>query len=80
MADKITTTNKLCCVSEFVDNDDRTLTLDNPKANVSAAQIKAVEAQIKAKNLLIGDKAGADFLRFKSARKETRIHTDYDLS
>lgn len=79
MADKITTTKKLNLVSEFVDNDDRTISLDNPKNDLTAAQIKAVEAQIKAKNLFIGDKAGADFLRFKSAKRVTNIHTDYKI-
>lgn len=69
MSDKVTTSKTLNIVVEFVDGDTRTLPpLDNPKDNLTKEQINAVAAIAKTSNLLIGDKAGADFKEFKTAK------------
>ena len=88
MADKITYTEDLVLVGEFKDGDDRTLTIPDPRVDVDdsaamtayAAQIDALAANIKAKKILIGDKAGADFLRFKDARIVKKTVVNFDLN
>ena len=44
MADKVTQVSELKLVAKFNDNDTRTIAVDNPKANLTAAQINAVSA------------------------------------
>lgn len=80
MADVIKSTSTLQIVAEFVDSDDRTLSLDDPKLDISAAQINSVAAYIKDNNLLIGDKEGASFARFKSAQKISQTTRYLDLT
>ena len=65
MATKISTYSRLKLLAAFSDEDDRTLTLDNPIGNISESQIHALEPA--AAKVLIGDRYGADFTRFKSA-------------
>lgn len=68
MADsqKTTQNNELKLLAAFSDEDDRTISLSNPKTGLTKEQIDAVG--VKALNVLIGDKYGAQFTRFKSAR------------
>lgn len=84
MADTVKTSNSLQLVAEFYDSDDRTITLDNPNTVMSAAalaaSINAVGTYAKGNNCLIGDKDGAAFLKFKSAKKITNVSTIYDLT
>lgn len=83
MADIVKTKSNLQLTAEFVDNDDRILTLDNP-ASLSTAQfaasINAIGDYIKDNNAIIGDKEGANFLRFKAAKKVTTTSVIYDLT
>ena len=65
MATTTTTYSRLKLQAAFSDEDDRTLTLENPKNDITEAQVHALESA--AANVLIGDKYGADFTRFKSA-------------
>ena len=73
MADIIKTRNTFSGEAEFADGDTRTITLKDPADNLTAAQVKAV-----AGTALVGDKAGAAFTRWKSARtnKHTTIYHD----
>lgn len=80
MADIVKSKSTLSLVAEFTDNDTRTLAIDNPVANISGSAINALGTTAKNGNVLIGDKAGADFLRFKSAKKSTATTTYYDLT
>ncbi len=80
MADITKTKGTLQLVAEFTDGDDRTITVDNPKATLTAAEINAVSAYAKNNNILLGDKAGADFSRFKSAKKIAQTTKYLDLS
>lgn len=84
MADTVKSTSTLQLVAEFYDSDDRTITLDNPKASLTAsalaASINAIGDYAKTNNVLIGDKDGAAFLKFKSAKKVANISTIYDLT
>ena len=80
MADKVTQSNELKLVQRFADGDTRALTLDNPKNDLTAAQINAVGTTLKNCNATIGDKAGAAFVDFTSAKRSTRKITQLDLT
>ena len=63
----------LALVAEFADEDTRTITLDNPKANITTADLTTVQS---AMSILIGDKQSSAFSRLKSAtRKNTTTTT-----
>lgn len=80
MADVIKTKGVLQMVAGFADGDDRTFTVDNPKATVSAAEIQAVSDYAANNNILIGDKAGANFTGIKSAKKIAQMTKYLDLN
>lgn len=65
MATKISTYKQIKIVAAFADEDDRTISLDDPKDNLTEQQIKALEPY--AAKVIIGDKYGAKFTRFKTA-------------
>ena len=65
MSDKITTSKTLKIVAGFSDGDERTISIDNPSATVTAAAISALDSL--ASGVLIGDKYGAAFTKFKDA-------------
>ena len=44
----------------FADGDTRTINLDNPKNDLTAAEVHQLSQYIKNNNLLLGDKYGAD--------------------
>lgn len=74
---KVTEYNHLKLLAGFADEDDRTITLLNPKENLTATQINAV-GQL-AVNVLIGDKYAAKFTRFKSATLVEGVTTTYQF-
>lgn len=65
MAKTIQTYSRLKLLAGFADEDDRTITIDNPREGLTQSNIQALEPA--AAKILIGDKYGADFSRFKSA-------------
>ena len=65
MATTISTYSRLKLLAGFADEDDRTITVDNPKDNLTESQIRDLESS--AAKVIIGDRYGADFSRFKSA-------------
>lgn len=80
MADKTTTTSTLQMVAEFVDGDDRTINLDNPNTAINLAQgVVNLGNYTKANQVIIGDKNGAAFSRFKSAQLIEKTVTKFDL-
>lgn len=80
MADKTVSKNVLSLEMEFVDGDTRTINLDNPKATVTAEGINSLGAYAAENGLVIGDKEGAAFSRFKSAKTISRMTTYLDLN
>lgn len=80
MADTVTTASTLTLTAGFSDGDDRVITLDNPKVNPAASDIISLGAFCRAHELLIGDKAGAAFTHFKTAKKQSRTVTKLDLT
>ena len=86
MADIIKTKSTLSLEQEFTDGDTRTITLDNPCDSIQAADSAAVTAinevgtYMKTNKLTVGDKVGADFLRFKSAKVNNHTTVYLDLT
>lgn len=76
--DVTTTTNDLKIVAGFTDGDTRLVTLPNPKQNLTESQIRATESSFG--NAFIGDRTGAAFDKYTSARYESVTTVKYDLS
>ena len=77
MADTIKSSNELKMEFGFYDGDTRTVTLDNPKPNLTATDIKAVGTLAKNSNPIIGDKGGARVVGINTAKIVEK--TDYNL-
>lgn len=77
MADTAKTTTTLNLEAEFVDGDTRSITLDNPKSDLTEQQIDAL-SPIMVK-CLKGDKNGALFLRWKVAKIVQKTTTQFDM-
>lgn len=75
---KVKQSYELKLLAGFADEDDRTITLINPKRNLTAAQINAVGEL--AVGVLIGDKYGAAFTRFKEAYYREGTVTTLDFA
>ena len=73
MAITINTYKQLKVVAAFSDEDDRTLTFDNPVDNLTEQDIKSLEPL--AAKVIIGDKYGATFTRFKTAYYHNQTNT-----
>ena len=63
----------------FADGDTRTINLDNPRNDLTAAEIYEVSNFIKTNNLLLGDKYGADSAGILTADKIASTKTTLDL-
>ena len=63
----------------FADGDTRTINLDNPRNNLTAAEIYEVSQFIKNNNLLLGDKYGADSAGILTADVVQTAKTTLDL-
>lgn len=80
MADVQTTTTTLELVAEYADGDTRTITQENPNTSIDlAARIKSLSNFCKTSQVIIGDKTGAAFKRFKTARTRERTITKLDI-
>lgn len=80
MPDIVTTSNTLSVVAEFADGDDRTISMPSPRNDLTWADIEALNASASA--VLIGDRAKANFYRFKEAftRATTTTHLDIQMA
>lgn len=65
MADVTKTEKNVSVVAEFADGDDRTITLPNPRNDLTWADVEALNASASA--VLVGDRAAANFYRMKEA-------------
>lgn len=79
MADTIKTASELKLNSYYADGDTRVITVDNPKDDITAAQINAAGTVAATTQVLLGDRGGAAFVRFQSAKKITTSRTELDL-
>lgn len=77
MADKITNSVKLKLLAGFADEDDRTITIDDPKLDLTWNDIEAFQA---VSNVLIGDKFQAPFTRYKEAKYVDETIVEIEVS
>lgn len=78
MADTQYNTFELKLLAGFADEDDRTIRYPSPKSSLTKADILAL--QTLAMPVLVGDKYGAAFTRFKSAKIVNKTETTLDLT
>ena len=69
MADTIKSGVELHIECLFRDGDTRTITLRNPRSNISSTDIENLETFMSTNNIIIGDREGADFWKIKKAFK-----------
>lgn len=79
MADTTSTSSELKMEALFVDGDTRTLSVKNPKANITQANITAINTLMQTNNLLVGDKYGGRFGRLTYAAKVDKTTVNLDL-
>lgn len=80
MADIVKTSRDLLIENLFVDGDTRTITLRNPKSNITESQITSLEDFMQANNIIIGDKAGGTFGRINKVTTRSKTSTTLDLT
>lgn len=85
MADTITQKNYLDINLGFADEDTRRIKLENPKPNVTTAQIEAVDTAFinssdTTLNLVVGDRAGAQFTGILTVDSVRAVETEFDLT
>ena len=73
MAYTVTNTSELKLVCNFDDGDTRTLTIDNPKSDLDSTTILNLQASMVSTQPIIGDKTGAAFVNFSSAKIINKI-------
>ena len=81
MADKTTTEYVLQMKAEFIDGDDRMISVENPsEAESIGAQVYELQTYLQNHNVIIGDKTGAAFSQFRYANSVIKTKTVLDLS
>lgn len=76
MADTTKTTNQFKAVAGFTDGDDRTITIDEPITGLAKSNFDSLNAA----EVLIGDKKGAAFEKWKSGAYVQTTIVYYDLA
>lgn len=79
MADTVKTTSVLNIECVFLDGDTRTITLKNPRGNVSSSDIENLETFMQENQIIIGDRDLSDFRKIKKAVKRETATTYLDL-
>lgn len=79
MADKVTRTSELKLDFAFFDGDSRTVSVDNPRSDVTVAQLLAVGNAAKTTQAIIGDKASAACVGLQGAKAVAKEVTTLDL-
>ena len=78
MADRVKQARELKIVARFVDGDDRTIAIPDPKADIDEAQVRAFGTA--SAKVLEGDKTAAAFKDIKSAKIFETTTTYLDLT
>ena len=80
MADVVKTSLSLIIENVFVDGDTRSVTLKNPRSDISESQITDLNSFLQETNILIGDKDGATFGRIRKVTRRSSTTTYLDIS
>ena len=79
MADVTKISHSLIIENVFVDGDTRSVTLKNPRSNISESQITDLNSFLQETNILIGDKNGSTFGRIKKVTRRDSTTTYLDI-
>ena len=79
MADRTKTESVLNIECLFLDGDTRTITLKNPRSNISSSEIENLETFMQTNQIIIGDRDSSDFRKIKKAVKRDTNTTYLDL-
>ena len=79
MADVIKTSTSLVIECVFLDGDTRTITLKNPRGNISASDIENLNTFMLDNNIIIGDRDSSDFRKIRKAVKRDTTTSYLDL-
>ena len=80
MADVTKISRSLIIENVFVDGDTRSVTLKNPRSDISESQITDLNSFLQETNILIGDKDGATFGRIRKVTRRNSTTTYLDIS
>lgn len=80
MADVTKISRSLIIENVFVDGDTRSLTLKNPRSDITESQITELNSFLQETNILIGDKDGATFGRIRKVTRRNSTTTYLDIS
>ena len=80
MADKVKMSSVLSIEFAFLDGDTRTITLKNPRSDISSSDIEELEIFMQTENIIIGDRDSSDFRKIKKAAKReiSTVYLDLD--
>lgn len=79
MADIVKTASILNIECVFLDGDTRTITMKNPRSNISSSDIENLETFMQTENIIIGDRDSSDFRKIKKAVKRETTTAYLDL-
>ncbi|MBQ3444106.1 MAG: hypothetical protein IJL12_05975 [Selenomonadaceae bacterium] len=79
MADIVKMASVLNIECAFLDGDTRTITLKNPRSDISASDIESLETFMQTENIIIGDRDSSDFRKIKRAVKRDTTTKYLDL-
>lgn len=79
MADTVKVSNVLKTKFYFVDGDDRTINVKNPKSTITSTDIQGLETWMQTNQPLIGDKMGAAFGKIMSATMVATTTRELDI-
>ena len=79
MADIVKTASLLNIECVFLDGDTRTITMKNPRSNISSSDIENLETFMQTENIIIGDRDSSDFRKIKKAVKRETTTAYLDL-
>ena len=79
MADRTKTESVLNIECVFLDGDTRTITMKNPRSNISSSDIENLETFMQTENIIIGDRDSSDFRKIKKAVKRETTTTYLDF-
>ena len=80
MADVSTESAILKIKNYFVDGDTRTITLKNPKGNITTSDIEDLQAFMRTNNIILGDKVQGTFGKIEEVVKTHERKTYLDFS
>ncbi len=79
-ADTVISSSTGSLVVEFYDGDNRTLPVDNPRDDLTAAEINAFVETLKINQPIIGDKTGASVVGASKFTITDKVEVKFDLS